>query len=174
MWIISWKHMLWILNEALLMSTTSYVFVEKLEKIFIPPSYLKSLGDWVDGSRLDHKAPDSNLTGGGIQPMTIQHHNTEPFVIILPSSRYINDVERDIKHRTIIIIIPLIWSYEVSDAIENSVVCSILSGSSVCKGPLFGLLINKPLSVSGLMQLMICFLIFPINMSCWFFSQHAN
>ena len=41
-----------------------------------------------------------NATGSGCKA----HHCTEPFIITLPSSRYdLNDVQRDVKHQTIII-----------------------------------------------------------------------
>ena len=45
--------------------------------------------------------PDLNPAEGGIQLMTKMLNCTEPFIIILPLSRYkLNNVERDIKHQT--------------------------------------------------------------------------
>ena len=57
------------------------------------------------------RAPDIRSTGSnpirsGIQIMTTALHCTGPFIITLPPSRYdLNNVERDVKHQTTIIVL---------------------------------------------------------------------
>ena len=52
----------------------------------------------------NHEVPGSNSAGGGIPLMTTAPHCTEPSIAILPSSRYdLNNVERDVKHKIVII-----------------------------------------------------------------------
>ena len=52
----------------------------------------------------DIEVPDSNLARDRISAHDCMAlHCTEHFIIILPSTRYDNNVERDVKHLTIII-----------------------------------------------------------------------
>ena len=53
---------------------------------------------------LDHEVLSLNLAGGRIQLMTAWGDCTEPLFITLSGSLYdLNDIEKDVKHQTIII-----------------------------------------------------------------------
>ena len=43
-------------------------------------------------------------------------HCTQPFIIILPLSRYdLNNVERDVKHQIILIIVTVLWFQGIAE-----------------------------------------------------------
>ena len=61
--------------------------------------------EWLVLATSYHEVLSLNPTGGRIQFMTVRLHCTVSFIIIRPSPGYdLNNVERDVKHQTIIII----------------------------------------------------------------------
>ena len=59
------------------------------------------MAEWLAHPTLDHEVLGSNPTRGDCMAL----HYTEPFIITFPSQYDLNDVERDVKHQTIIILI---------------------------------------------------------------------
>ena len=66
------------------------------------------MAEWLGHLTSDHMVLGSNFTGDGFQLMTVCCLG--PFIITPPSSQYnLNDVERDVKHQIVIIIVGTNW-----------------------------------------------------------------